>query len=133
MLYYYQLLDLQYGMMNSGTIEEEDVSTISILLFILAGLAEIGGGYLIWQWLREGRPLSFGIIGGVILFLYGVLATFQSFSSFGRVYAAYGGIFIFLSVLWGWGVDHKTPDLYDWIGAGICLVGVAVMLFAPRH
>lgn len=120
-------------MMNSGTIEEEDVSTISIFLFILAGLAEIGGGYLIWQWLREGRPLSFGIIGGVILFLYGVLATFQSFSSFGRVYAAYGGIFIFLSVLWGWGVDHKTPDLYDWIGAGICLVGVAVMLFAPRH
>lgn len=53
--------------------------------------------------------------------------------SFGRVYAAYGGIFIILSVLWGWGIDRKTPDIYDWIGAGICLIGVMIMVFAPRH
>ncbi len=65
--------------------------------------------------------------------IYGVIATFQNFLSFGRVYAAYGGVFIILSVLWGWGIDKKTPDLYDWIGAGICLIGVSVMLFAPRH
>ncbi|XTP56933.1 YnfA family protein [Niallia sp. Krafla_26] len=78
---------------------------------------------------------SCGIIGGVILAMYGVIATFQSFPTFGRVYAAYGGVFIVLSILWGWGVDKNTPDLYDWIGAGICLVevGVIVILLAPRH
>ncbi|KAA9028414.1 YnfA family protein [Niallia endozanthoxylica] len=105
----------------------------ALILFILAGLAEIGGGYLIWLWLREGRPYSFGIIGGIILVLYGVIVTFQNFPSFGRVYAAYGGVFIILSVLWGWGIDRKPPDLYDWIGAGICLIGASVILFAPRH
>lgn len=105
----------------------------AIALFICAGLAEIGGGYLIWQWLREGRPFYWGILGGVILASYGVIAAFQSFPTFGRVYAAYGGVFIVLSVLWGWGVDRKTPDFYDWAGACICIAGVAVMLFAPRH
>lgn len=102
------------------------------MLFIVAGIAEIGGGYLIWLWLREGRPAYFGVIGGITLAIYGVVATFQSFPTFGRVYAAYGGIFIVLSVLWGWGVDRKLPDLYDWLGAAICLVGVGVMLLAPR-
>lgn len=106
---------------------------MTILIFLLAGLAEIGGGYLIWQWLREGKSYYWGIFGGIALVLYGIIATFQSFMSFGRVYAAYGGIFIILSVLWGWGMDRKTPDMYDWIGAGICLVGVGVMLFAPRQ
>lgn len=104
----------------------------ALLLFILAGIAEIGGGYLIWLWLREGQPSYFGLLGGITLALYGVIATFQAFPSFGRVYAAYGGVFIILSVLWGWGVDQKTPDLYDWLGAGICLIGVSVMLFGPR-
>ncbi|WP_282035023.1 YnfA family protein [Metabacillus indicus] len=104
----------------------------SIFLFLLAGLLEIGGGYLIWLWLREGKPAYWGIAGGVSLAVYGIIAAMQTFPSFGRVYAAYGGIFIIFSVLWGWGVDRKTPDFYDWIGAGICLVGVSVMLFAPR-
>lgn len=103
-----------------------------IALFLLSGFAEIGGGYLIWLWLREGKSYYFGIAGGIALALYGVIATFQSFPSFGRVYAAYGGIFIILSVLWGWGVDKKMPDAYDWIGTVICLIGVAVML-APRQ
>ncbi|MDQ0225835.1 YnfA family protein [Metabacillus niabensis] len=105
----------------------------AIGLFLLAGIAEIGGGYLIWLWLREGKPFYWGVFGGLALALYGVIATFQSFPSFGRVYAAYGGVFIVLSVLWGWGIDKKTPDVYDWIGACICLVGVGVMLLAPRH
>ncbi|MGQ4668104.1 YnfA family protein [Metabacillus halosaccharovorans] len=106
---------------------------MTILIFLLAGLAEIGGGYLIWLWLREGKPFYFGLSGAIALALYGVIATFQSFPSFGRVYAAYGGVFIILSVLWGWGVDKQTPDKYDLLGAGICLVGVAVMLLPSRQ
>lgn len=105
----------------------------TIILFLLAGVAEIGGGYLVWIWLREGKSAMYGIAGGICLALYGVIATFQSFPSFGRVYAAYGGIFIILSLLWGWGIDKKTPDLYDWIGGFVCLVGVAIMLWAPRQ
>ncbi|ADV95801.1 hypothetical protein BSn5_15965 [Bacillus subtilis BSn5] len=105
---------------------------ITILLFLAAGLAEIGGGYLVWLWLREAKPAGYGIAGVLILIVYGILPTFQSFPSFGRVYAAYGGVFIVLAVLWGWLVDRKTPDLYDWIGAFICLIGVCVILFAPR-
>ena len=104
-----------------------------IVLFLTAGIAEIGGGYLIWQWLREGKSAHLGLFGGIALVLYGIVITFQAFPTFGRVYAAYGGVFIILSVLWGWGVDKKMPDLYDWIGALICLVGVSVMLWAPRN
>lgn len=104
-----------------------------IFLFLIAGLAEIGGGYLIWLWLREGKSAYLGLFGGIALALYGVIATFQMFPSFGRVYAAYGGVFIVLSVLWGWGIDKKMPDTYDWIGALICIIGVSVMLWAPRN
>lgn len=105
---------------------------IAILLFIVAGLAEIGGGYLVWLWLRESRPLGYGLAGAVILIAYGIIPTLQKFPSFGKVYAAYGGVFIVLAVLWGWLVDKKTPDMYDWIGAVICVIGVSVILWAPR-
>ncbi|WP_117017494.1 YnfA family protein [Aeribacillus pallidus] len=105
----------------------------AIILFILAGLAEIGGGYLVWLWIREGKHYLYGVFGSMILVLYGLIPTLQNFPTFGRVYAAYGGVFIILSVLWGWWVDKKTPDIYDWIGAGICLIGVSIMLWGPRH
>lgn len=104
----------------------------AIILFFLAGLAEIGGGYLIWLWLRESKPRWFGLLGGLILIVYGMILALQHFPHFGRVYAAYGGLFIFMAVLWGWLVDKQTPDVYDWVGAFICLVGVSVMLWAPR-
>ena len=104
----------------------------SISMFDIAGLAEIGGGYLVWVWLREGKPYGYGLIGALILIIYGIIPTLQKFPNFGRVYAAYGGVFIFLAVLWGWAIDRKTPDLYDCVGAIICLVGVSVMLWAPR-
>ncbi|MFS0556135.1 YnfA family protein [Brevibacillus sp. 179-C9.3 HS] len=107
--------------------------TAAILLFILAGLAEIGGGYLVWLWLKESKPYWYGIVGALILVLYGIIPTLQNFPSFGRVYAAYGGVFIILAIFWGWLVDKKTPDLYDWVGAIICLVGVSVILWAPRQ
>lgn len=105
----------------------------AISLFILAGLAEIGGGYLIWLWLRESKPLWYGVVGGLILVIYGVIPTLQKFPSFGRVYAAYGGVFIILSILWGWAIDEKTPDLYDWAGSLICMVGVSLILWGPRN
>ncbi|SFJ24682.1 small multidrug resistance family-3 protein [Paenibacillus sp. UNC496MF] len=106
---------------------------IAIVLFILAGLAEIGGGYLVWLWLKDAKPLWFGIAGSLVLVLYGIIPTFQSFPSFGRVYAAYGGVFVALAVLWGWLVDRRAPDLYDCLGEAVCLIGVSIMLWAPRH
>ena len=105
----------------------------SIGLFLLAGLCEIGGGYLVWQWLREGKPFVVGLIGGAVLVLYGIIPTLQPATfNFGRVYAAYGGVFIVLSLLWGWKIDGKAPDTFDMIGGLICLVGVAVIMYWPR-
>jgi small multidrug resistance family-3 protein len=105
----------------------------SILLFVLAGLAEIGGGYFVWLWLREGRSAWIGMLGALILILYGVIPTLQPAAfTFGRVYAAYGGVFIILSLLWGWQIDGKTPDTFDLAGALVCLAGVAVIMYAPR-
>lgn len=105
----------------------------AVSLFVLAGLAEIGGGYLVWLWLREGKSVWMGVLGGFILIVYGIIPTLQKFPNFGRVYAAYGGVFIIMSLLWGWGIDKKNPDLYDWIGALICLIGVSIILWVPRQ
>jgi small multidrug resistance family-3 protein len=104
----------------------------SLLIFILAGLFEIGGGYLVWQWLKEGKPLWYGLLGGVILALYGVVATWQT-ANFGRVYATYGGIFIALALLWAWKVDGFKPDRYDIIGAGTALIGACIIIYMPRN
>jgi small multidrug resistance family-3 protein len=102
------------------------------LLFLLAGLLEIGGGYLVWLWLRRGSHIGVGLAGFVALALYGVVPVLQSAENpFGRVYAAYGAVFIVLSLLWGWGVDRFRPDLRDCLGVAICLVGAGVMLW-PR-
>ncbi len=99
--------------------------------FILAGLFEIGGGYLIWLWLREGKGITYAILGAFILILYGIVPTLQP-ASFGRVYAAYGGVFIVLSILWGWGVEKVIPDKFDIIGGIISLLGVLVIMYWPR-
>ena len=105
----------------------------SLLLFVAAGLCEIGGGYLVWLWLRDGRATWIGALGGLALFGYGVLPTFQPADAhFGRVYAAYGGLFVVLSLLWGWWIDGHRPDRADAIGALICLVGVAVIMYSRR-
>lgn len=105
--------------------------TKSLLYFLLAGLCEIGGGYLIWLWLREGRSLWYAVFGAIVLFFYGIIPTFQK-ANFGRVYAAYGGIFIVLSILWGWEIDKKAPDRFDLIGGLIALIGVFVIMYWPR-
>ncbi|MFW6075465.1 MAG: YnfA family protein [Chloroflexota bacterium] len=101
-------------------------------LFALAGLAEIAGGWLVWQWLRVDRPWPFGLVGALVLVLYGVIPTFQEESHFGRVYAAYGGVFVVLSIGWGMLIDDWRPDRWDYIGAALCLAGVSVIMFAPR-
>jgi small multidrug resistance family-3 protein len=101
-------------------------------LFVLAGLCEIGGGYLVWLWLREQRGIVYGLVGFAVLALYGVVPTFQPVEHpFGRVYAAYGAIFIALSVSWGWIVDGQRPDGRDALGTVICVTGALVMLW-PR-
>ncbi|MGO1244628.1 MAG: YnfA family protein [Sphingobacterium sp.] len=103
----------------------------SIAIFILAGLCEIGGGYLVWLALREGKPWWIGLIGGVVLAAYGVVATWQT-ANFARVYATYGGIFIVMSILWAMYFDGFKPDKYDIIGASIALAGVFIIYYAPR-
>ena len=104
----------------------------SLLIFILAGFCEIGGGFLIWLWLKEDKPFWYGILGGLILALYGVVATFQT-QNFARVYATYGGIFIVMSLIWAYKMDNYLPDKYDIIGAIIALLGVCIIYYAPRH
>lgn len=100
-------------------------------LFIVAALLEIGGGYLVWLWLKERKRISFGLIGGVILFIYGIIPTLQP-SNFGRVYAAYGGIFVVMAIVWGLLIDKKRPDRYEIIGGTIVLIGAAIIFYAPR-
>lgn len=104
----------------------------SIVLFLLAAGFEIGGAYLVWQGVRERRGLLFVGGGVVALGLYGFFATFQPSPHFGRILAAYGGVFVIGSLLWGIVFDGFRPDRYDIIGAAICLVGVAVIMYAPR-
>lgn len=103
----------------------------SMFYFVLAGLCEIGGGYLVWLWLREGRSIGLAVIGAVVLVLYGIIPTLQP-ANFGRVYAAYGGVFIVLAILWGWQVDKILPDRFDIIGGIVALAGVIIIMYAPR-
>jgi small multidrug resistance family-3 protein len=104
----------------------------AIALFIAAGLAEIGGGYLVWLWLRENKSFLLGLAAVPILFFYAVLPTLQT-PHFGRVYAAYGGVFVVMSLLWGWGVGGRRPDTFDVVGAGVVIAGVSLIMWGPRH
>jgi small multidrug resistance family-3 protein len=100
-------------------------------LFVLAGLCEIGGGYLMWQWWRGRASWPVGLLGSLVLVLYGVVPTYQSVH-FGRAYAAYGGVFVVMALLWSRVVDGVHPDAADLVGAAVCLAGVAVIMFWPR-
>lgn len=104
----------------------------SIVLFLLAAFAEIGGAWLVWQGVREHKGLLWVGAGAVALGLYGFVATLQPDANFGRILAAYGGVFVAGSLAWGMVVDGFRPDRYDVIGALVCLVGVAVIMYAPR-
>ncbi len=104
----------------------------SLALFVVAAVAEIGGAWLVWQGVREHRGVAWIGAGIVALGAYGFVATLQDDANFGRILAAYGGIFVAGSLAWGVLVDGFEPDRYDIVGAVICLVGVAVIMYAPR-
>ena len=104
----------------------------SVLLFALAAVAEIGGAWLVWQGVREQRGLLPIALGVLALAAYGFVATLQPSAEFGRVLAAYGGVFVAGSLAWGVALDGFRPDRYDLAGAALCLVGVGVIMYAPR-
>ena len=104
----------------------------SVALFALAAVAEIGGAWLVWQGLREGRGAVWVGAGILALGAYGFVATFQADPNFGRVLAAYGGVFVAGSLIWAVALDGFRPDRYDLAGSAICLCGVAVIMYAPR-
>lgn len=104
----------------------------SLVLFALAALAEIGGAWLVWQGVRERRGAAWIGAGIAALGAYGFVATLQEEANFGRILAAYGGIFVAGSLAWGVVLDGFRPDRFDFAGAAICLLGVAVIMYAPR-
>jgi small multidrug resistance family-3 protein len=104
----------------------------SLVLFALAAIAEIGGAWLVWQGVREHRGWAWVGAGVIALGVYGVVATLQPDAHFGRILAAYGGVFVAGSLLWGMAVDGFRPDRWDVAGALVCLLGVALIMYAPR-
>ena len=104
----------------------------SVALFVLAAVAEIGGAWLVWQGVREHRGLLWAGAGVIALGLYGFVATLQPDAQFGRILAAYGGVFVAGSLAWGMAFDGFRPDRADVLGALICLVGVGVIMYSPR-
>lgn len=104
----------------------------SVALFAVAAVAEIGGAYMMWQAIKEGRGILYALAGAVALAGYGAIAALQPDANFGRVLAAYGGVFIAGSLAWGMIFDGFRPDRYDLAGAAACLIGVAVIMYPPR-
>ena len=104
----------------------------SVALFLLAALAEIGGAWLVWQGVREQRGVAWVLAGVVALGAYGFVATLQPDAHFGRILAAYGGVFVAGSLAWGMVVDGFRPDRFDYLGAAVCLVGVGLIMYVPR-
>ena len=102
----------------------------SLGLFFFAALLEISGGYLVWMWLRKHKSKIFGLSGSFVLFSYGIIMTFQP-TTFGKVYATYGGIFIISSLMWGYWIDRKKPDRFEILGSLVVLIGVAVIFYFP--
>ena len=117
-------------MVNKNKIHWNKI-VVSLIFFLAAGLCEIGGGYLVWLWLRDGMSWMLGVLGGFILFAYGIVPTFQPYH-FHRIYSAYGGIFIVMALLWGWVIQGIKPDMFDIIGATVSLIGVIIIFYIPR-
>jgi small multidrug resistance family-3 protein len=101
-------------------------------LFVLTALAEIAGCYLPYLWLKRGGPAWLLIPAAASLSLFAWLLTLHPTAA-GRVYAAYGGVYIGVAILWLWLVDRVRPTVWDLVGAGIALTGMAVIMLAPRN
>ena len=99
-----------------------------VAVYLLAGFCEIGGGYLLWQWVKAGRHAWVGVLGAALLVLYGWVATWQV-TSFGKTYAVYGGFFTVLSIGWAWYIDGSRPDRFDVLGGIVTLLGISIILF----
>jgi small multidrug resistance family-3 protein len=112
-------------------LKDSNIIIVTLGLFFLAALMEISGGYLVWQWIRKKKGILIGLIGGIILFVYGIIPTLQP-SHFGRTYAAYGGIFIISSIIWGIIVDKKKPDRFEIIGSLVATCGAVIIFYTPR-
>ncbi len=117
---------------NRGKVPSLVLIARSVALFVLAACFEIGGAWLVWQGVREHRGAVWIGAGVVALGVYGFVACLQSDPHFGRILAAYGGVFVAGSLIWGVVADGYRPDRYDVLGALICLAGVAVIMYAPR-
>jgi small multidrug resistance family-3 protein len=104
---------------------------LSLGLFGLAALFEISGDYLVWRAWRHGSHWALGVAGAALLVAYGVVPTYQP-AHFGRVYAAYGGVFVAPSLAWGRAFDGVAPDRFKLTGAALCVAGIGVMMYASR-
>ena len=108
------------------------VALKTAVIFVLAAAGELGGTYAVWRWLRTGATPLLALVGLAALFAYAVVQTLQPETRYGRVFAAYAGVFLIGALLWGWLVDGRAPDRFDMLGAGIVLVGIVVILFGRR-
>lgn len=102
------------------------------LIYLAAALAEIAGCFAFWGWWRLGKSMGWLLPGMASLVLFAWLLSLADTDYAGRAYAAYGGVYIVTSVLWLWLIEHRQPDRWDLIGAGVCLVGAGVILLGPR-
>ena len=110
-------------MLNSGQI---------LALYVAAALAEIGGCFAVWAWLRLGASPLWLVPGVALLALFAALLTLSPAELAGRAFAAYGGLYIVTSLWWMWVVEGQIPDRWDILGGALCLLGASVILFAPR-
>jgi small multidrug resistance family-3 protein len=106
--------------------------TKTVVLFVLTALAEIVGCYLPYLWLKQGRSVWLLVPAAASLALFAWLLTLHPQAA-GRVYAAYGGVYVSVALLWLWAVDSIRPTVTDWIGVGLCLLGMSVIVFGPRQ
>jgi small multidrug resistance family-3 protein len=105
-------------------------TTRTVALFLAAALTEIGGAYLVWVGIREHRGIGYVALGASVLVAYGLIVTLQPSHEFGRVLAAYGGVFVVGSLLWGVAFDGFHPDRADLAGALVCFLGIGIIMFA---
>jgi len=122
-----------HGGGRSGYAVDNDGMTAAriVILFAVAAIAEIGGAWLVWQAVRENRGWWLALLGILALGAYGFIAALQPEANFGRVLAAYGGVFIAGSLAWGIVVDGFRPTVWDYVGSAVALVGAAIIVLAP--